>query len=524
MARTIGKLFRLRADRLDKEDECLFCLPLGFRDALLDATQRMEWAATWVDENGDRQELTEQQKSIIELGIERLTMGCEIVVNNVFEVPAPNVTIEPTVVNVTVSGGGGGCVVNLPTLVDDFGEEIETVCLPVDPDNPTGITKTPKLDEGNQTPPDGWTDWQEFIDERCLLANYIADSSVQAIYDLDEAENKLSGGETILNIASIVLLLLPVAIGKGKGLVTIAKWVSGLAGALGLAANTLEPINDWLQNFREFFTEKRNDYVCFLSSYYLNPEGQLDALYAWLDGLFSEMDDLGLSQAVLDAAQGFVSGVLADIAPMVYSKAVKLYIPDDYSPQVDCDQCGVPEGYMLIPATLTQENISTSGNVQNQTAVLSQTAYGATVTASYDTDAGLDRAFNLTMVLDAVIAPFRIVGLMARVRKTEEVLEQNLYVLGNPGSGLLWDGGETLVPEGVQILLRSNHEAFYQGYTGLYDYAISGDAVNLDICEPAEQTRTYILKMYKQFGSEVGAHYEMVVDSIYWIVHLGSSC
>ena len=332
------KPFRLRRTRLLKDGDGLFCLPLGFRDVLLDACERLTWATTWEENNGDQAQLTDSEKQLIELGIWRLTDMCEIIINNYIEVP-------PTPVNVTNSnncgGGGGGSMFTIPPLEDFNGNPINVVCLPVDPSNPNGEIETPTWDETEETAPPGWEDFNEFSNYRCIIANYAVDNFVKLVNQIDDVENAVS---PIVDVLALVIAFLPTPLGKLRGAATALKWLSKLRVATETAQNLLadgEEILDYAQIITEWIQENKPEAVCIVYTM----TDTFTAVQALMDSIIPLFpEEAGeLYQKYYTAIFDYLESMFGDILDtMVHKRAVEL-IESGYQPSINCAAlCGAP--------------------------------------------------------------------------------------------------------------------------------------------------------------------------------------
>lgn len=346
----LGKLLRLRLSRLGKDGDGLFCLPLGFRDVLLDISERLTWARTWELDNGDPASLTDDDWQKIELGIWRLTDMCEIVINNIIEVPPAPITV----VNTNNCGGGGGCCTQIPVPTSPDGTPFPLA--PIDPSDPLG-ENVPTWDDENQVPPDGYDDYPTFMTGRCRSANWMVDSFIQFVKDADLAERKISaGGEAagvIYDIAMFILALLPGPVADWAGWLVILKWAAALVGGIAAAADELENLNDWLQLASDGVIENRQELVCAVYSM---------TSVEWFDEFFltffaghisPELEAEGASPALVNVFRNLFAGLAHNLAVRAYNAVAGQSIPESYVPPTDCAECedvaglfDLPEGYV----------------------------------------------------------------------------------------------------------------------------------------------------------------------------------
>lgn len=246
--------------------------------------------------------------------------------------------LENMQINVNCNCGCCGNPINLPEPIADNGSPIETVTVPIDPNDPLG-EDVPTWDDETETPPDGFPTWQDYTDNRCLLANWVIDGFLGTVEALDEAENRAS---VIVDIASLALLLVPLPIGKTKGFMTVVKWVVKLVAFLELVE---EPL-DYLQWIADAVAERKQDIICD----FYNLQSTQEKSNAMVDALLEEIaGNSEYGQMALEAKAKFddwLTAVVNDIATAGDSWAVKNLIPEDYVPTVDCAQCVVADVYL----------------------------------------------------------------------------------------------------------------------------------------------------------------------------------
>lgn len=221
---TDGKLFRLKASRLDKEGECLILLPVGFRDVLLDGTYRLLWGATWLeDDYATRAILTDAQKDLIELGISRLIDCVDIQVTN-------NVTTNCG--GCSGSGSGNNDIINV-----DCGGGGGTVDIPVDsPIGGDGSDVIPDdLGGGHLDPseplPDGLSDggfdtWNDYDSYVCDFSHYVPTALNRVLLGLETATDKLT---TVAGVLSVIAYLFPQAWAAKAGAASLWELVTAIS-------------------------------------------------------------------------------------------------------------------------------------------------------------------------------------------------------------------------------------------------------------------------------------------------------
>ena len=334
-----GKLLRLRVSRLATEGDGLFCLPLGFRDTLLDIVERMEWGKTWIDDDGKTAVLSDEQTQQIELGIMRLTDMCEIIVNNNFTVPAPTV-----IVNVT--GGGSATCNNFPTPIDPDGNPYPII--PVNPADPLE-EDIPTWDEETNDPPPGYPDIDAWINDRCRAANWFVDSYIELVQQLDLIERQVSIGAAILEVAAVILALLPGPVGDWAGVVVIVRWVTRMVRLLADVVDDLEDLGDWLQIGADVVQDHREELVCAV--YQMTTVEYLKEFFlSFIAGTGStEMIAQGVPDGgPIDLLRKMLGGTAETLANKAADGFANQHIPDDYAASTNCDICILQMGGNLF--------------------------------------------------------------------------------------------------------------------------------------------------------------------------------
>jgi hypothetical protein len=315
----------------------------GFVNVLLDLAERLEWEATWLDDDMiTRSALSDAQWQKIESGLEALSMACEVVINN-------NVTLPEIQVQVT---GGDSMTTNcfpfpMPEPVKPDGTPIETVCLPVDPENPSGEYPVEVVDEANLIPPTGWPDWNTFVDNKCRAANYMVDALIGAVNAIDEAENRTS---ILLHIVQLFLQFAPESLQRTSAWNKVLKWADALIAFVG----DVEEIWDWAQTAVAKVEELRNEIVCII---YSSPDVVTAAAavaVATADELTASMVAAGVDGNNQALVIEFWETLVNDIVPRAYDYDWVLSIPDGYQAPYNCSACGgggLGGDWVLVPVT-----------------------------------------------------------------------------------------------------------------------------------------------------------------------------
>ena len=231
----------------------------------------------------------------------------------------------------------------------------ETVPVPLDPINPLGDS-VPTWDDVNEVPPPGYDDWQSFIDDRCRAANYMVDAWLEMVKNADVAERQLSAGGAILEVAAVVIALLPGPIADWLGGVVIIKWVTQVAGIILEAADDLEELNDWLQFSADTITENRQELTCGL--FQMTTVDWFTQFFTTFFGGYVDpaMRAAGADTRFVDWTRRLVSPLATWLAERAVNGIANMSIPDDYVPVTDCSLC---EGFTptFFRATGANDNV-----------------------------------------------------------------------------------------------------------------------------------------------------------------------
>lgn len=218
-----------------------------------------------------------------------------------------------------------------PTLLDPAGDPITTSPIPVDPNSPFD-EQIPTFDTGTQTPPAGWANWQDFVDARCLLANYWIDLCLEGAQKLDDAENAFSA---ILDIVAFAQILLPNPISTAAGFLKIMSWVS----KVGDIVDEAEGILDWVQVLADGFDEVKEELVCAVAN---TSDLQLTAEVVALKliqttSVVALLDVLNFDTRI--ALQELLESMIETAVGAVHRPDTLADIPASYVPEIDCNNC-----------------------------------------------------------------------------------------------------------------------------------------------------------------------------------------
>ena len=417
---------------------------------------------------------------------------------------------------ITVNCNCGTCapIQPLPELVDPTGQTIDVTCVYVDPENPND-EGVPSWDDQTQTPPAGYPDWQTFVDNRCLMANYMVDAFLETAEKLDDAENRSS---VILDIVSLALLFIPIPVGKTKGALTVLKWVSKLAAFLQLVE---EPL-DYLQWFQDIVADDKQTMVCFIYQAQ-DPQTMVDNFTTFMqDSLDLIPGYTSLAQDAQNAFSDYMVSLAEDILPLAQNFAASTFVPDDYVAEIDCTQCDnpAPEGFeyvkMDVEAVLSHSvgggASGFSGTVQGDGSLLMSftgTGSGSLVDCTFSAVKPPVRtdAKYLGFVLDFT-SPTNVQDNMIRVR-----------LPASPVNGSMWDGDLLTQPIARHHMLRDDGAASPPQYPtpAAPEFKFVGVSVNVQACD----TNSRDIRI--GYWSAASGVAEITVSG-FWVVKLNAAC
>lgn len=316
MRKNTGKLLRLNATLLGgTSQECLICLDVRFLRCLLSLSERLEWAATWVDENGKRVELVDQEWQIIEQGIGNL-MDCinvEDLSGQLERLESAIQALEELQMQINVSSGCGcGCSCGGSTQ-------------PVDP--PEGTGDTPPV-----IPSDDLPGTESYLFYKCRLANYLADSLITCAVNL---KNYWSTGSVTADGITIIISNIPALRPLWIIVLQVAAYMGGIFNS-GLFDNIIAVL-----------TVHRDDIVCAL----YQGESPADAKNAAESVIMSATEYPYVSRLIawfflqfVPFESSFAEGAVA--IPALYNDATCCEVDEPPAPGV----CWMPAGYTSLSA------------------------------------------------------------------------------------------------------------------------------------------------------------------------------
>lgn len=418
---------------------------------------------------------------------------------------------------ITVNCNCGSCSPTqpLPTLVNPTGQTIEVQCLYVDPNDPND-TSVPTWDDATQTPPTGYPDWQTFVDNRCLLANYMVDAFLETAEKLDDAENRAS---VLVDIVSIALLFIPIPVGKTKGALTVLKWVTKLAAFLQLVEQPL----DYLQWIQDIVDENKQDMVCTI--YNAQDAATMVTAFQTIlqDGLDLIPGYTNLAQDAQDAFSDWLLTLAADITPLAQNYAVSTFVPADYSPTFDCAICDnpAPSGFAYVAVqniTVPSYRINSGGS--NPSHVLNP---DNSIDFQFDAS-GANGSVDINLQFDVPVphGTLKYVGFRFDLEEISNVRDDSGRILqSTEATGVnIWDGTVTNGLMQPQHLVRENSG----GNTTQYPSVITGEQVrigvstNVNSCTPTQN------KIRIGCHSAAAGTVQLKIKNMYWIRGLETVC
>jgi len=330
----IAKPFRLRASRLDSEGECLVLLPTGFRNVLVDASHRFKWGATWLDDDyQSRATLTDTQKDIIELGIERL-VDCVDIINNI--------TVNSTCGSCTGSGANGDTNINV-----DCGGGGGTITIPND--SPIGGDGTdvfpPEMPGGNldpesQIPPElsdnGISNWTAYDQYMCDFAHYVPEAIARTLDGLETLSDKLT---TVAGVLSVIATLFPQAWAAKAGAAALLDLVDAII-QLFVGETALDSLSQLADEVRNGTFHDEIVCIVFTNRYHL-PVAHSSLLLAFSAKITSYTWSGELKTKIMHYVEKSV------VARWLYSEVISNLF-DAFGTGHNCDSCGGGSGTSIL--------------------------------------------------------------------------------------------------------------------------------------------------------------------------------
>lgn len=237
--------------------------------------------------------------------------------------------------NITVNCNCGCCGDGIPNnLTNPDGTPTDVTMIPIPTDDPFG-EDVPTWDSENEQPPPGYSDYQEFLDKKCLAANFMFDLLVEGVETLDLAENISS---KILDTVTTFLANLPEGLKKTTTYLKALEIVKMLADAL----TDYEDALDWAQLIQQVALAYRKEIICAI---YKAPDAVTAAASVAVITTPAIVAALLVDNAYgnHDKMAAVWTKILDTFIPQAYSYQVVELIPEGYQPQVNCASCDDPE-------------------------------------------------------------------------------------------------------------------------------------------------------------------------------------
>lgn len=217
------------------------------------------------------------------------------------------------------------------------------------PPNETGqdppYDTTPEGDPNVDPPPDGYDDWPDYYDKKCLAANWFADEMIRMVSKLEGVGDFIVVGGVAVSaaIALLVLVFAPevvAALGMFK-LIELTATMGTLAGGVNWS------FNQFRDDIAPYMESHKEELVCILYSW-TNGSEIGSGLPLWFQLIVSDLKTtLGWSSVVSDT-------VLSILNKLYGSRLINWYIdniatvPEGYVGTIDCAACGCPSYRQII--------------------------------------------------------------------------------------------------------------------------------------------------------------------------------
>lgn len=219
---------------------------------------------------------------------------------------------------------------------------------PDDTGQPPNIDDTPIGDPNTDPPPNNYTDWPTYYDDRCKASNWYADKIIEMIGKLENI------GDVALVVSVVVAgitLFFPPAFIATIGTIALLGLASDIIG-IGLRGdfsfNHLKTIADDMESDKEGL-------VCAIYKA-TTPLDMLDQAVAWFnEKIDASSTALGWSAGTTSSVKSFFNRYFGDYVVEWFESAFVDAVPVDYVPSVDCSSCGCQNYRELRLGTTTSE-------------------------------------------------------------------------------------------------------------------------------------------------------------------------
>lgn len=508
---------RLGASEIDAP--FFFVIPDAGRHLLLSSIDRLRWEKTY-DVDGYDYADSDERNAIVEATYRALFGGESMSeISDAIRYLADNLDLIVTVdnSNTNQNSGGSGCCTQFEVPTDPNGTDYPLV--PLNPSDPLG-ENIPTWDDGTQTPPDGYDDWQSFVDNRCKAANWMVDSFLIMVRDSDLLERQLSAGETIVEVASVLLKALPGPIGEWAGTVVLMRWIGRVVGIIADAVGALEELNDYLQLAADKIEENKEEYIC--AAYSMTSVSYLQEFFlTFFAGYVSpELTAAGADPTMVNWVRDWMRPLTDELAKRVADGIANQSIPVDYLPSVDCATCGnpAPNGWIIETAVLDSvRSFRLNSGGSNPIATINP---DGSVNFTFDaTTAGASVDMNLFMLKPAIATQDRYKGLMFNLEVVSNANGAGFRLLASTdvGSSQIWDGVVTTQDAGEVVLVRSGATIpFPEPYQDATVY--QGTNCKIDACD--------VIQLDLRVGATAaaGGQVEVRVSNFRWLRSEGLAC
>lgn len=384
--------------------------------------------------------------------------------------------------------------------------------IPVDPNDPLG-TDVPDFFAPTETPPDGYDTWQDFMDDRCRAANWFVDAYIKFVQDLDIVERRLSAGELVMDVALVLLALLPGPVADWAGLVVVVKAVTFIAKSLSTTVASLENLGDWLQTSADAIEENRQELVC--AAYRMSSVEYLREF--WLTFFASYVDPALSTEGYSDEVVDFMRELLAPIANELAARTVNglanQEIPEDYAPTTPCTDCDdFPGAFYTIPAVVDSfEVVGKDSNGQGELLSGGGIQLWSNVPGGND-GLGAVITFQKPPVDGSVYA-----GLRVRFAFVENCDEIRWYDAGGDDSIVNYDSSsQRIFDDTLKLVLVKNVAGF--------DASVPGHVVASSGNHKFWNCDQLALRLELKFSSIVAGDVRGAIYGLEWIVKDGETC
>lgn len=323
-----GKLFRIDATHLDKEETAVYCLPVGFADAILSISNRFFWSRVWVENDQEIDVLSDSRMQVVERAIRELIEMSDIIVN---------VNVEGDTNSITSAGGGSGCGCGGGGL--PFGD------IGFDPDIPYSIPPyfpNEGLKDDGVNVPVGFESMEEYREYKCGVANQLVNDFLETVGNM-QVLGGVIGATATLTIANMTGGAVVGSVTSGLIAAGVAAPIAATAVLAALIALALMGLTvmDRMGEIHTLLENNREQIVCAVFAA-TNPNEVKNVFQQYVD---DAIIDLNYQESEGGLFKSAVAELVDVFIPYEVAAVIFKYIDKAANPDADCSGCTNAAGF-----------------------------------------------------------------------------------------------------------------------------------------------------------------------------------